>query len=143
MGYYITLEEANFRIPETEQVLNVLKDLNKRDDLKTGGSWENGKQTRVWFAWMPEDYDKTVKSVAQVFDLLGFETNTEDYDGEYVGLTYYNSKAGSEDIFIEAVAPFVEDGCYLEWRGEEGERWRQVVRQGKIHTQSATTVWSD
>jgi hypothetical protein len=92
---------------------------------------------------MPEKYDETVTSVAEVFNLLGFETDTESYDGEYVGLTYYDSKMGSEDIFIEAVAPFVADGSYLSWRGEEGERWRQVVRHGKIDTLTATTVWSE
>lgn len=143
MGYYVVLEDSDWRIPESEEVLNVLKDLNKLDHLKTGGSWEGGKQTRRWFAWMPENYDETVKSVAEVFNLLGFETDTESYDGEYVGLTYYNSKTGSEDIFIEAVAPFVADGSYLSWRGEEGERWRHEVRNGKLVTLSATTVWSE
>jgi hypothetical protein len=143
MGYYVSLEEADFKIPETEEVLNVLKDLNRLDHLKTGGQYSGGVTLKRWFAWMPENYDQTVKSVAEVFNLLGFETDTESYDGEYVGLTYYDSKTGSEDIFIDAVAPFVANGSYLSWRGEEGERWRQTVEHGKISTQYATTVWSE
>jgi hypothetical protein len=143
MGYYVTLEDADFRIPENDNVLNVLKALNGRNDLKTGGSWAGGKRTRVWFAWMPEDYDKTVRSVSEVFNLLGFHTDTESSDGEYVSLVGYDSKSGSEDYFIAAVAPFVANGSYLSWRGEEGERWRQTVKDGKINAQYATTVWSE
>lgn len=143
MGYYVTLEESNWIIPESEEVLQVLKDLNKLDHLKTGGEYYGGKTVRRWFAWMPEKYDETVKSVAEVFNLLGFSTDTESYDGEYVALTNYDNKTGSEDLFIEAVTPFVPEGSFLSWRGEEGERWRHEARNGKLVTLSATTVWSE
>jgi len=67
MGYYVTLTNSSFSVPETDEVLQVLKDLN-------------------------------------------------------------------EDVFTAAVAQFVEDGSFLDWRGEDGQLWREVVTAGKIVT---------
>jgi len=140
MGYYVTLTDDNFVIPAEHEAaaLQALKDLNKRDDLKTGGSWSGGRQTAKWFAWMAPDYDKTVESVADVFEMLGFDTDVTD-DGTH--LLGYDNKTGAEEHFLAVVAPFVEDGSFLEWRGEDGAMWRHVVENGKLHTKSATITW--
>lgn len=129
MGYYVTVTDAQFRVPENDTVLQVLKDLNKRDDLKRGGTWgENGK-IQTWFSWMPENYDQHVTSVAEVFKALGFDTETKD---GYVHLLYYDNKTGQEDIFLHAVAPYVKTGDYIEWQGEDYARYRHDVRDGKL-----------
>jgi hypothetical protein len=130
MGYYINLRRSEFSIPETEEVLQVLKDANwKFHDWKNGGGFGGEGEQRKWFSWMPSDYDKTVTSVAEVFTLLGFEVDSHD---GVVDLKYYDSKAGQEDLFIALVAPFVEEGSFMEWDGEDGAGWRHEVVDGKL-----------
>lgn len=142
MGYYVRLTEAHFAIPEREDVLQALKDLNHRTDVKKyGGSWGAGGQTEAWFSWMPGNYDETVTSVQEVFDLLGFETEVKD---GLVYLTDYDNKTGQEDLFIETVAPFVNEGSYLVWCGEDNAMYRHEIRDGQLVTlvpQEQSIVW--
>lgn len=140
MGYYITLEDADFFIPETPEVLQVLKDLNTNtpDNLKRGGSYTAGQRVAAWFSWMPENYHETVTSAREVFQLLGFEC---DNVGDGFFLLHYDSKAGQEDVFLNAVAPYVRDGSYLEWRGEDGAFWRQAVKDKRLYDLQPTWSW--
>lgn len=148
MGYNVMLTGSDFKVApdKLEPLLQALKDLNKRDDLKTGGAWgqlPDGTmgQTEKWFAWMPADYDQTVTSAAEVFEELGFTVTTED-DGTLI-LEEYDSKAGAEDLFLMAAAPFVTAGSYLEWEGEDGERWRQDFDGETMKTRMGTITWID
>ena len=132
MGYYVQIWSADFGIPEEnwDAAFEAVCELNKHDELKTGGSWgPNGKE-EVWFAWMPKDYPaealaeyeekKLPHPLVWVFQQLGFDWEMED--GEF-RLTAYDSKTGAEDHFLEAVAPYVRPGSSLEWSGEDGEKW--------------------
>lgn len=134
MGYNITLENANFRIRECklDQAWEVVAALNKRDDLKSGGSWSGGEKKECWFSWMDADYPtKALEAFERkecshpleyVFSQLGFDTTRDE--GKGLRLHWYDSKTGDEEIFLDAVAPFVEPGSFLEWSGEDGLRWR-------------------
>jgi len=133
MGYNVSLRSAHFHVPETEAVLQVLKDLNKQDHLKRGGSFGPEGKTESWFSWMPTDWDTTCTTVQEVFELLGFETNIVDEPwGKAVSLEVYESKAGQEDLFCRAVAPFMEKGSYIEWIGEDFAEEVWVVQDGEL-----------
>jgi len=141
MGYYITVTSSDVMIPaeHEERALLKLKLLNHREDLKGGGSWGGaGKgKTESWFAWMPNDYDKTVKSTAEIFKLLGFEVEVNE-EGTYIN--YYDSKIGDEQHFFDAVAEFVPDGRVISFQGEDGALFRFVFEQGKMTTEQGRMV---
>jgi hypothetical protein len=141
MGYYVTCTDSNFVIPQENlgKAYEALCALNERDDLKTGGSWSGGKKTEKWFAWMDPDYPSTCPDAESIFRELGFETDHDSKGG--LCILYYDNKSGSEDLFLEAVAPYADEGSYLVWRGEDGEMWRNVVRNGVLHTQGAVISW--
>lgn len=154
MGYYVTLTDADFGIPEKnwDAAFEAVCELNKHDELKTGGRWSKGKQEEVWFAWMDPDYPakalaeyeekKLPHPLVWVFQQLGFDWELAPelhVEGDEFRLNSYDSKTGAEDHFLEAVAPFVRPDSWLEWRGEEGEMWRQefdgktvVTREGRV-----------
>jgi hypothetical protein len=143
MGYNVMTIGGDVTIAadKLEPAFEALKALNKRDDLKTGGSYgalPDGTygQTERWFAWMPVDYDKTAKDAREIFEMLGFNVEEDD---KGLHISDYDDKSGAEDTFLEAVAPFVTAGSYLEWEGEDGEHWRQdfdgttvTTRHGRI-----------
>lgn len=135
MGYYVTLTDANFGIPETPEVLAALHEMEtKFHEIKQGGS-SNGDK---WFSWMPDV--RTLTSVEEVFERLGFSTRRHQ---GLIWLDAYDSKTGQEDLFLAVVAPFVEDDSYTVWRGEGGEMWKNVVRGGRMYVERSEIVWAD
>lgn len=104
-----------------------LKALNHKPDVyKRGGSWAGGKEMSRHFSWMDADYDQKVTSAQEVFEALGFYVECNPDDG--LTLTGYDSKSGQEDLFIEEVADLAVPGWVMEWRGEDGEKWRQTAK---------------
>lgn len=142
MGYFVEILQSNWTISHErfDEALQVLKDLNKPENnsIKRGGSFNRTGQTAWWFSWMEPDYDQTVTSVKDVFDMLGFDSEyTEDGD---LQLTGYDNKTGQEDLFLEAVAPFSWGA--IEWQGEDGSRWVNVVADGRMKTANGQTVYN-
>lgn len=129
MGYFVSITRAEFAVPENEEVLKVLKDANwKYHDWKRGGSF-GGEHEEKWFSWMPANYDVQVDLVYDVFLKLGFDVSV---DGNMVHLNSYDNKSGQEDLFLAIVAPYVEEGSFIEWVGEDGTTWRHEVIDGKL-----------
>lgn len=130
MGYYIKLKESNFQIKKEsdKKILKIWKELNhqKNNYLKRGGS-SNGQK---WFAWMPENYDKTVKNCKEVLDLLGFETEIEN---ENIIITDYDNKIGQEELFLKYASKFIDNHNYLIFRGEEGEYFAYYFYEKNLH----------
>jgi hypothetical protein len=140
MGYYVTLIDSDFVIPETPEVLAAIKDMDVRfDALKRGGVFGGERNGEKWFSWMPQL--STFDTVRNVFVALGFEVYA-DGDTDSFGLSGYDSKTGQEDLFLAVVAPFVKDGSYTSWRSEDGELYRFTVEKGRLRSQSAVVQWT-
>ena len=138
MGYYVDLVEADFTIPEREDVLEALREMPKKYKALQRG----GDGTNKWFSWMSDEEIENAVSVKAVFESLGFDCF--DYGNNTFGLSSYNNKMGQEDLFLATVAPFVESGSYTQWRGEDGELWRYTVRYGKLTVQTPREIqWND
>lgn len=140
MGYYITLTDADFSIPETPEVLAALHEMEtKFDSVKRGGRFGGDGPPERWFSWMPDV--RTLGSVREVFEALGFTVEETIDDG--IALMEYDNKTGQEGLFLAVVAPFVKDGSYTEWRGEDGALYRYEVRNGRLVECHAEVVWTD
>jgi hypothetical protein len=110
MGTYITIDGyIQFKTENRPKILQALKDLNKIDEAKRGGSFGSDKRL-LWFSWMPEKYDEEVKSVEDVFNLLLEHTVTESYGSDEEIIRFnYNNKWGQHEIFFFAIAPYLTD----------------------------------
>lgn len=144
MGYYIDLVKSDWYVPiENENAaFQALKDLNRPENnhLKSGGSFgPDGKKSVFWYSWMPEDYDAHAESVADVLEMLGFECLADSTGTRITG--WYQEKMGDERVFLNALAPYVPDGSYLEWRGEDFRAWRYFFSNGTMIEQQGTIFW--
>lgn len=147
MGYYINTESTDWVIP-TDKINDAYKalcDLNNRNDLKSGGIFpqdESLKDSNTptpsrWFAWMDANYHETCSTLQEILQMLGFDPFEVD-GGLEVGS--YNSKTGSQDIFLAALAPFTRPDSWMTWAGEDGERWRTIVKDGVAYEQEIIEI---
>lgn len=129
MGYYIEILESTAAVKGKylEEAYKAACDLNKRDDLKRGGSYHSGKKTASWFSWMDENYPETCKNVQEILEQLGFDTRKKDGD---ILITGYDNKSGQEELFLKTLAPYM-DGAIV-WQGEENERWKHTFKDGNL-----------
>jgi hypothetical protein len=142
MGYYASVDEADFTIPaeNLEKAHKAMCDLNRRHDLKSGGKSPTGDPYEdKWFSWMPPRYHETLLSAAAILNELGFDVELEN-NGD-ISILAYDNKVGDEDIFLRAIAPFANEDSYLVWRGEDGSIWRNEVVNGELVTLHANITW--
>lgn len=109
MGTYINIDAHLVMKPENEKfAVQAVRDLNKRDDLKRGGSSIGEK----WFSWIPEKYEDDIHTIEDVFGapMLGFDVvkNVND-NGLIVYDMHYCDKWGQHELFFLAVGPFMEE----------------------------------
>jgi len=136
MGYYVNTEDINVVVPKDllEDAYEAICDLNQHDDLKRGGSRGPGpdkSENKFWFSWMPEDIAAACPDLLSVVSTLGFDDSEYDKDGNLV-LGHYSNKTGQEDLLIDAIAPFVQEGSYVIWKGEDDTYYKWEFNDGKM-----------
>ena len=137
MGYYVRIDDASWIVTESAETLSALHEMvTKYHAIKRGGS-SNGES---WFSWMSDETILGCTTAQQVFTELGFETTAE---GDSFAIHGYDNKTGQEDLFLAVVAPFTVNGSYMDWVGEDDNRYRFEVRDGRMYQAQATIKWSD
>jgi hypothetical protein len=89
---------------------------------------------------MDANYPETCKTVKQIMEMVGFECELGS-NGDLI-INNYDSKTGSEQLFMEMLSKHCAEGSYFVWRGEEGEMWREEYSGATTKTQTATIVWN-
>ena len=159
MGYYVNIEECYspsdvlIKKEKFDEAYKNLCWLNTDPDfdvMKSGGAYGgevDKKSTRPdgldyhpakWYSWMPADYHVQYKTLHEILKGLGFDYH-EDEKG--INALWYNSKTGNEDIFLCALAYYIEDGSYIIWSGEEGEKWKHTFKDGRMFYHTGKVVY--
>ena len=140
MGYY-AIGNGSIKIVggNIYQAYNAMVQLNHYDHLKSCGTYGGGKEISRHFSWMPEDLS-TIPTCAEMLKELGFELSVDGTDGVIVA-TGYDNKVGDEEVFIAAIAPWIESESYFDWRGEDGDQWRWAFDSGEMYVQRGHIVW--
>tara|TARA_R100000664_G_C2741161_1_gene129613 strand:- start:737 stop:1132 length:396 start_codon:yes stop_codon:yes gene_type:complete len=60
-----------------------------------------------------------------------------DKQGNINYLHFMGEKYGEDPLLLKAIAPFVEDGSFIEMQGEDGERWLWRFSDGELETLEA------
>ena len=145
MGYFVSTKEVSFVIPKgkLDEAYKAVCELNQHNHLKRGGRWpreeKEGPHDGIWFSWMPWDYPEFFKDLKEVLNGVGFETEYTEDGG--LDILYYDSKSGQEQLFLGALAPFVAEGSFIEWMGEDQTFWRDFVKDGKLIQQTPNITW--
>jgi hypothetical protein len=136
MGYYMNQQSAEFKIKKTKvaKALAAIQALAKTPERMGGGSSTGEK----WYSWvdMKELADaKTLPDALVAWRWSGFINDA----GDLVEIDFDGEKLGDDAILLEAIAPFVEKGSYIEMEGEEGCHWKWCF-DGKTMTEKQGRV---
>lgn len=152
MSYYVETIESNFVLKSEnyDKAYQAVCELNRNDDAKQGGCYGGepamkpvnsnsvSNNPNKWYSWMQWNYDETCNNIIEVLEMLGFDVcaNENAIDG-----LYYDNKMGQEDIFFDAIAPYVESGSYIVWCGEDRTMWVWAFEDGKMIEKEARITW--
>lgn len=64
-------------------------------------------------------------------------------DGDICGLSFDGEKLRDDFEFWSAVAPYVEDGSYIEMDGEDFNLWRWAFKNGICKEIEPIIIWED
>jgi hypothetical protein len=116
MGYYIYLGDHEFTL-QASQFDAVLERWRKFEEDNPPAY-----PSASVFHEYPNDLPVLVpKTVPDIFQEMGFEVAADD---QAMTIEGWEGKAGYEHDYITAIADLVDEGWFLDWTGEDDERWR-------------------
>ena len=86
-------------------------------------------------------YATGIHAVVEIGKIITTD-GTYDEEGNLIDLCY-SSKIGSEDHFFQSIAPFVKEGSYINWSGEDNSMWQWYFNGKEMVTRSAHITWSE
>jgi hypothetical protein len=131
MGYHMQVRETNFRIRRAnfKPALEAIKALAGKETLGTHFSWVN-----------TSEFVKA-RTLAEGFRAWRWDLDIESDDGDAIDIQFRGEKLGDDEMFFQAVAPFVEKGSYIEMQGDEGAIWRWAFDGTTVKDVEAKLVW--
>lgn len=140
MGYYVNIVTTNAVIKEEDldEAYRLMCELNKDDSKKNGGSFSS-KETIRNFSWMDANYPDTCKNAREILEELGFDVD-ESGSGD-LEFSNYDSKTGQEDLFLSSISHLITGE--IEWRGEDGNQWKDVFGKDGMVSKQGRVVYDD
>lgn len=138
MGYCMSCNRTNFKIFNLRKELAhkaILELMGKTDDFGHG-LYVNGRDTTKTFSWVYTDSVLKSKNLEEALKAWRWEVDLDE-DLNIININFIGEKLGDDINLFEAIAPFVEDGSYIEMSGEDGDIWRWVFEDGKCIEKNA------
>ena len=132
MGYYVHQADARFRIKRENipAALDAIKKLFEPD---------REEEQRPRYAWVDEDCAKA-STLEEALEFWGIEAHLDD-NGDVDEVIRGREKLGDELTLFTVLAPFVEHESYIEFVGEDDNRWRWVFLWGECREEYPSIVW--
>jgi len=126
MGYCMNMRKCKIRIEceNKNSALNILKQFTK------------GKQ----FAWVDSEVIQKCTNLEEALHEMRYEAILDDCSN-IINLEFIGEKLGDDDKLFNYIAPFVEDGSYIEMAGEDGDIWRWVFTNTNCEWKCPELKW--
>lgn len=128
MGYCMDQSDANFCIPrnKAKDALKAIKALADKNDR---------------FSWVSASEFKHAKSLVEAMDAWRWNLSAEDEGEDYTSIQFEGEKLGDDLVLFKAIAPFVNEGSFIEMHGEDGSIWRWTFDGTTCKEVSPTITW--
>jgi hypothetical protein len=127
MGYYVKQVDHDFFIP-AESIPSLILAIRKQSDY--------GGYNRVLDRYMDSD------DIQEIFRCWRWLADMDNH-GNIVGLRFNCEQLIDDKVLIKAIAPFVRDGSYLQFIGQDDVMWRWKFINGELKTICPKIIWED
>lgn len=131
MGYYIEMTDSKFNIKKEnfKKALESLKSVFVPENMNCY-DYIDGKRY-PHFSWVDTESVLRSRSLGNALAEIRYEPY---YDGNdnICDVEFTGEKYGSEKVFFNALAPYVENDSYIAFEGEDGEAWEWRFEDGKV-----------
>lgn len=131
MGYYMSMIDNKFKIKKEnfEEALNNLKGVFIPENMNCC-DYVNGKHI-PHFSWVDTSSVLKSKTLCKALEEIRYKPEY-DNNGDICNVEFTGQKYGSENVFFNALAPYVENGSYIAFEGEDGDTWEWLFNNGKV-----------
>lgn len=131
MGYCISLQDQQFRISAENKpmALAAMRELVAPKENRRQG-----------FAWIPIGVVSEAPTLESAMEEWRY-TPEVDANGNITSLMFEGENLGDEFLMFRAIAPFVDEGSFLEISGEDGGFWRWVFNGKDCREISPEITW--
>ena len=132
MGYYIEIIDSKVKIKKEnfEEALLKLKHLFKPGTLHYDYVFIEGTKYPK-YSFIATEKVILSNSIDEALEEIRYKPKF-DKIGNIVNLEFTGEKYGDEIILFSTLAPFIEDGSFLKFRGEDGCIFRFDFLNGKV-----------
>lgn len=132
MGYSIELRDEDFSI-KVDKLPEAFEHAKKKllDEMSVKGEsgyYEYGKLVKS-YSWVSKSDLESTNNIVDLIYVFGWNCTLDD-EG-ITTLLLENEKMGQELLLFQALAPFVDEGSYIEIQGECGDVWRWIFKDGE------------
>jgi hypothetical protein len=129
MGYCVEVSEKtfNFNPEKAKQIKEKVKKYFEEDKIQ-------GR-------WISKGEVLDAENIVELFDALRFEIFLDEDDNLYK-IDYMSGEKldGCELDMFQCIAEFINDS-YIEYLGEDGEKWRYVFKDGECNEVYPKVTW--
>lgn len=129
MGYCVEISEStfNFNIEKVDEIIETIKEFTKNTTDK--------------LRWIDKDDVLQSTNVIEIFSAFRLELVLDSTETKYIIDYMSGEKLGGYELdFYNCIAEFINDS-YIEYLGEDGEKWRYVFKDGKCEEKYPADIW--
>ena len=121
----------------------LLTDESKEQYGTTGYVMQGGEVTSRHYGFVQEENVARANNFKDAAQAFRWDMWIDDA-GDIYGTMFNGEKyTGSEITFLNAIAPYVREGSYIEMQGEEGERWKWYFDGKECTEHTAQILYPD
>jgi hypothetical protein len=139
MGYCMSQTDSHFVMTKrnAKDALKAIKALAGRETIHDGPN-----QSCAHFSWVDTEDFLNTNSFATAMRAWRWDVD-EDDAGNILGIHFEGEKIGDENLLFEAIAPFVNSGCFIEMCGEDDYHWRWKFDNGGVREVPGHVVFEE
>jgi len=131
MGYRMRQMDGSFFIPK-DQLVDSLESLRR----------EISGNAAVWSEYVNVEDFKKSETLEDAMNLLGWKTYQTE-DGSLNGLHFFGEYYREDFRIFQALSPYARTHSWIIMKGESGDLWRWLIRDGKCIEQAAKIYFED
>ena len=136
MGYLMEQQNTEFKILAANKAL-ALEAVKKLVGCETITD-----STGRHFSWVDSGTFLRADTLEEALKAWRWGTETNN-DGNIVNIGFTGQKLGDDAMLFNAIAPFVENGSYIQMIGEDDTIWRWTFENGQMEEKTGEVSFGD